>query len=86
MIRVDIAEIEKLTDILVNLDYDSDKVCKCLPEYKVDTEFGKDYGISLSDSYARCEKGQAELTEEQVETVKKIIEWAKEDIGADFSN
>lgn len=75
-----------LTDILVNLDYDPDKVCKCLPEYKVDTEFGKDYGISLSGSYVRCEKGQAELTEEQVKTVKEIIEWAKEDIGTDFSN
>ena len=75
-----------LTDILVNLDYDPDKMCKCLPEYKVDTEFGKDYGISLSGSYARCEKEQAELTEEQIETIKKIIEWAKEDIGVDFSN
>ena len=75
-----------LTDILVNLDYDPNKVCKCLPEYKVDTEFGKDYGISLSDSYVRCEKGQAELTEEQVKTVKEIIEWAKEDIGTDFSH
>ncbi len=67
-----------LTDILVNLDYKPDKVCKCLPEYKVDTEFGKDYNISLSDGYVRCEKGQAELTEEQIKTVKEIIEWAKE--------
>lgn len=75
-----------LTDILVNLDYNPNKVCECLPEYKVDTEFGKDYGISLSDSYVRCEKGQAELTEEQVKTVKEIIEWAKGDIGTDFSH
>lgn len=75
-----------LTDILVNLDYDPNKVCECLPEYKVDTEFGKDYGISLSDSYVRCEKGQAELTEEQVKTVKEIIEWTKKDIGTDFSH
>lgn len=75
-----------LTDILVNLNYDPNKVCECLPEYKVDTEFGKNYGISLSDSYVRCEKGQAELTEEQVKTMKEIIEWTKEDIGTDFSN
>lgn len=38
----------------------------------------KGYGINLSDGYARCEKGQAELTEEQIKTVKDIIEWAKD--------
>lgn len=75
-----------LTDILVNLDYSKNKICKCLPEYKVDTEFGKDYGISLSDGYVRCEKGQAELTKEQIETISEIIEWAKGDIGTDFFN
>lgn len=64
-----------LTDILVNLYYKPEKVCRCLPQYTVDTEFGS-YGISLSDSYARCEKGQADLTQEQVETIKEIIDWA----------
>lgn len=29
-------------------------------------------------AYARCDKGQAELTEEQIETVTRIIEWAKQ--------
>ena len=67
-----------LTNILVNLNYDSDKLCKCLPEYTVDTECGTGYGISLNEGYARCEKGQAELTEEQIKTVKEIMAWAKE--------
>lgn len=62
-----------LTDLLVNLKYDPQKLCKCLPEYKVDTEFGTGYGINLTEGYARCDKGQAELTQEQVDRVTKII-------------
>ena len=38
-----------MTDILVNLKYDKNKLCKCLPEYKVDTEFGTGYGINLTE-------------------------------------
>ena len=49
-------------------------------EYKVDTEFGSGYGISLRDhGYVRCDKGQAELTDEQYEQIKTIIEWAKKE-------
>lgn len=66
-----------LTDILINLDYDPDKLCKCLPEYTVDTEFGKGYGISLTDGYARCEKGQADLTQGQIDQITEIIEWVQ---------
>ena len=66
-----------LTDILLNLDYNPVRVCKCLPEYTVDTEFGKGYGINLSEGYARCEKGQADLTQEQVEQIADIIRWAE---------
>ena len=71
-----------MTDILVNLKYDKNKLCKCLPEYKVDTEFGTGYGINLTEGYARCDKGQAELTREQIDKLKEIILWAKEEAGA----
>lgn len=66
-----------LTDILVNLAYDPNKICRCRPEYTVDTEFGKGYGINLTAGYARCEKGQADLTKEQTEQIWTIIEWVK---------
>ncbi len=66
-----------LTDILLNLDYDPMRVCRCLPEYKVDTEFGTGYGIHLTQGYARCEKGQADLTQEQIDTIAGIIQWAE---------
>jgi hypothetical protein len=66
-----------LTDILINLDYDPDKLCKCLPEYTVDTEFALGYGINLSQGYARCDKGQADLTQEQINQIAEIIEWAE---------
>lgn len=69
-----------MTDILINLDYDKGKLCKCLPEYTVDTEFGTGYGINITEGYARCDKGQAELTEEQVDKLKEIILWAKDKV------
>ena len=66
-----------LTDILLNLNYDPMRICRCRPEYTVDTEFGKGYGINLTAGYARCEKGQADLTQEQIDTIAEIIEWAE---------
>lgn len=63
-----------LTDIVINLAYDPAAVCKCLPEFTVDTEFGDGYGVNLSESYARCEAGQAPLTAEQTETIRGIVE------------
>ncbi len=69
-----------MTDILINLDYDKSKLCKCLPEYTVDTEFGAGYGINLTGGYARCDKGQADLTQEQIDKLKEIILWAKDKI------
>lgn len=65
-----------ISDILANLKYDQNKLCKCLPEYTVETEFGT-YGVSLS-GYARCDKGQCELTQEQLTEITNIFEWAKQ--------
>lgn len=63
-----------LTDLLVFLDYSGD-ICRCLPEYYVDTEFSEEpYGLNLSSGYARHGEGQAELTEEQVELIRDILE------------
>lgn len=62
-----------LTDILINLEYDPETVCRCLPEYRVDTEFGDGYGMNLTEAYARCGAGQAPLTAEQAETIQDII-------------
>lgn len=66
-----------LTDILINLNYNPLFVCRCLPEYTVDTEFGKGYGINLTEGYARCEKGQADLTQEQIDQIAAIIRWVE---------
>ena len=63
-----------LTDLLLNLDYDPMRVCRCAPEFEVTTEFGGPYGVNLSQGYARCEKGQADLTTEQVEMIQKILD------------
>ncbi len=65
-----------MTDILANLDYDKKKMCRCMSEYSVKTEFGS-YGINISESYARSNGGQAQLTTAQTQTLYKIIEWAR---------
>lgn len=61
-----------LTDILENLAY-APEICRCPTEYAVDTESGSGYGVNLTESFARCEKGQAALMAEQAETVRDII-------------
>ena len=66
-----------LTDLLANLDYHPDKVCRCMAQYKADTEFGKNYHIHLEYGFVRCDKGQADLTQEQIDTIAEIIEWAE---------
>lgn len=67
-----------LTDLLLHLDY-SEGICRCKPEYTVDTEFGKSYGLNLTDGYARYEDTQVSLTAEQLELVREIMAWAEED-------
>ena len=63
-----------LPDILINLAYDPKQVCRCLPEFTVNTELGSGYGVNLSESYARCEGGQAALTVEQVTAIREILD------------
>ena len=64
---------EILKEILLNLDYSPYRVCRCLPQYRLETDFGE-FGIHLSQAYARCKDGQANLTAEQVKTLRQIIE------------
>lgn len=67
------ADSVALTDILINLAYDPDQICRCLPEFTVNTEFKTGFSVNLTQAYARCEDGQAALTTEQVETILEIL-------------
>lgn len=64
----------ELTDLLRYLDYSGD-ICRCLPEYVVETEFGDTaYGVNLTAGYVRHDGGQVSLTEEQVSWMESIID------------
>ena len=63
-----------ITDILANLDYDPDAVCRCVAEFTVDTELLSSIHVNLTQGFARCEKGQAALTEEQAQILQDIID------------
>ena len=63
-----------LTDTVINLKYDSMRVCRCAPEFTVKTEFGEPYGVNLNQGYVRCEEGQADLTPDQVMLIQQILD------------
>lgn len=63
-----------LTDLLINLVYDPEAVCRCGAEFTVDTEFGGGYQVSLSRSFVRCDEGQAALTAAQADIIRAIVE------------
>lgn len=66
----------KLTTLLNSLRF-KPECCFCAPEYYVNTEFGLNYGINLLDGYVRYNGEQVDLTKEQYETVKEILDWVK---------
>ena len=63
-----------LTHILKNLPYNPEVVCRCMAEFTVDTETLTGIQVNLTEAFARCERGQAALTEEQVQTIRRIVE------------
>ena len=63
-----------LTDILEHLDYTSDDICSCSTEFTVETEIGTEYEINLTEYFARCDAGQAALTQKQVDAIGEIID------------
>lgn len=64
----------ELTDILVWLDYNPGVVCRCMAEFTVDTETLEGIQVNLTEAFARCERGQAALTQAQVQTIRTILE------------
>ena len=64
-----------LTDILTNqLAYDPNLICRCIAPITAETELGGPYSINLEEGFARCDQGQAALTEAQVQTIQQILE------------
>ena len=68
------ADALTLTEILRELPYDLNAVCRCVTEFTVDTETLKGIQVNLTEGFARCEQGQAALTEEQAQILKDIID------------
>lgn len=68
----------KVTDILVNLDYDPEQACRCMTDITVDTETLTGIQVNLTEAFARCESGQAALSETQVNTIRTIVEGLKQ--------
>lgn len=63
-----------IADILLNLDYDAMKICRCIHEFEISIDGSQPYEISLTNAFARCEDGQASLTEDQVGLIRQIVD------------
>lgn len=50
------------------------QVCDCVSESSVCTEDGRRFRLNLYEGFARCEDGQADLTEEQIKCISEILE------------
>ena len=61
-----------LVEMLSDLHYSPHRVCRCLPQYTFDF-YGAEYGIHLQEGYARCQAGQASLTEDQLQQIRDIF-------------
>lgn len=68
------ADSAAMTDILTGLDYNPNAVCRCMAEFTVDTEKLSGIHVNLAQGFARCERGQAALTEEQARILQDIID------------
>lgn len=67
------ADSDTVTNILRSLEYDPNMVCRCMAEFTVDTETLTGIEVNLSEAFARCELGQAALTEEQTVILRDIL-------------
>ena len=64
----------ELTALCESLAYDPDRACRCDKEFEIVTESGMVYECNLTEGFLRCEKGQADLTVGQAETIRTILE------------
>lgn len=63
-----------ISDILIHLNYEHAKICDCEVSLTVDTETLTGIGINLEKGFARCDEGQADLTEKQARTIREITD------------
>lgn len=72
------ADAETLAALLQSLNYDPMKVCKCLPSTTVTLNSGAQYGIDLGDTphvrLYETPQAQADLTPEQAETIRNLLD------------
>lgn len=59
-------------NILKKLDYHPCRVCRCLPKCELEIK-SKCYGLHFGEGYARCDEGQARLTQEQLLVIQGVF-------------
>ena len=63
-----------LTDILRNLDYSADTLCRCIHQFTVDTETQDGYQVNLTEYFVRLNGTQAPLSQSQAEAIQAILD------------
>lgn len=63
-----------LTSILESLDYTPENLCTCPAQFTVTTEINMEYEVDPAEYFARCDAGQAVLTQQQADAIRDIID------------
>ncbi|MBR6593752.1 MAG: hypothetical protein IKK83_01010 [Clostridia bacterium] len=64
----------ELAELLSNLDYKAEELCRC-PATTIVSFEGREYGLSLSSNrFVRCEEGQVSLTKAQIDRIYELIQ------------
>ena len=63
-----------LTSILESLDYTPENLCTCPVQFTVTTESGMEYEVDPAAYFARCDAGQAALTQQQADAIQKVVD------------
>ena len=64
----------KLLNLLRDQTYDISQICRCDVEFTVITEFGVEYGVNLKEGFVRCERGQAFLSNEDMQKIQTFLD------------
>lgn len=64
---------DAVRSILTGLVYSQEEICRCPHEYAMKLEGETEYYISITEGFARCELGQAQILEEDLDVLAAIL-------------
>ena len=61
--------------------YTPENLCTCPAQFTVTTESGMEYEVDPAAYFARCDAGQAALTQQQADAIQKVIDKLEDELS-----